>query len=175
MCAPEMLAGTSLLAGVHDAVLGDRTTRRNNERARQVSVQNQRLIDEDAMSAYEAAARREEEEAVATAQQVQEISRQARAASGSLRATSGTTAGSDLEAALQDYERQRLGQVEAAERNQEFIGAELEAGRESTRRSQQGRTTRNQHIPLDRPNLFQSALRIGVDTAGSYINAGGEF
>jgi hypothetical protein len=167
-----LVSGATAAYGVFAQQQGARATFEHQSRIHRL---NRELALEDARNQYEQLSERETQERERTAANIDSIGREATRASGLARTAAGESGvtGASVGALEQDIRRQESRGTLAAQRSLTFNARQLEAQRRATRSQTQGRILQTTPDPVNRPDYFGAALRIGGDAYSAYIGAGG--
>lgn len=136
----------------------------------QVYKANADIANRAAIQNYAALNQREIEQRAAAAQAIGQVSAQAKQAAGTARVAAGEAGvgGVSVDALLGDFERQQLAYTSSTLRNEKFAALQLASEKDAIHSQTEGRILSALPQPVQKPDFFGAALRIGTDLLGGY-------
>lgn len=127
---------------------------------------------EDSIRKFSQLNRRTMQESERASRQIQAISRQAREAGGSIRASAGATGveGNAVDALARDFQAQELARIEVTNIDLENSRAAAKDQYAGVAAEAQNRIFNAQGGPVARPSIFGALFKIGSDMASAYAN-----
>tara|TARA_R110002020_G_scaffold200530_3_gene402851 strand:- start:479 stop:1012 length:534 start_codon:yes stop_codon:yes gene_type:complete len=172
MCLPAaVIAATAVQAGQTGLQIAQQSA--VGKQQERIHAINRGLAAENAQRAFEANAKREQQEAQATAQNIERIQRRAQQALGLTRVQAGATAGQSLGTVIRDIQAQQFGAESTAVQNFGFAREQLAAQNEAARTQQQANELQTLPTQSSTPDLLGGAFQIAAAGVNAFTQTGG--
>lgn len=173
MCNP--LAAGVVMGGATGAnfIQGSQAARAQNRFGKAQYAANKEEAIKAMVESFKGGQTRISQERVSTAQALQELTRQAAEARGTVKAQSSTVSGNSVDALIDDYTRQEAIREEVLSTNLANTETEIIQGFDVIRSNTESRIRSGIPQPVQQPSFLNAAIQIGSSALGAYGMAGG--
>lgn len=171
MCSPfAAQAALGATQGAGNFFIQDKAAKEQAEYQGEVAQATYEAVREDTVRKYSTLGRRSNEEKRAARQQIEQLSRNAATARGTVIATSGASgvSGGSVDTVLNDFRVQELVRIDAVEETLESTEANLADSKTSIEAEGTTRINNATGRPVQRPNPFMALLQIGSSAFSAY-------